>query len=95
MVLSACQTASGTTLGEGVFSLARAYMLAGTPAVLASLWKIDDNANAALVATFYEKLAAGAPPEIAIRNAKLDFLATPKPGKRHHPYYWAGMTMWR
>jgi CHAT domain-containing protein len=55
-VLSACDTGLGDVAGgEGVFGLPRALHLAGTRKVVASLWKVADEATAALMALFYHK----------------------------------------
>ena len=54
-VLSACQTGRGTILkSEGLLGLTRAFMIAGAPRVLCSLWKVDDQATLALMTKFYE-----------------------------------------
>ena len=52
-VLSACDTGLGDVAGgEGVFGLARAFHVAGCRDVVASLWKVDDQATAALMGEF-------------------------------------------
>src|SRR4029453_13444565 len=43
VVLSGCQTALGKDVrGEGPIGLARGFMYAGVPRVVASLWQVDD-----------------------------------------------------
>jgi len=72
-VLSACRTGVGKlTDGEGVMGLQRAFHLAGCPNVVASLWNVNDEATAALMAVFYDRLwHKGEPPLEALRQAQL------------------------
>ena len=46
--------------GEGLLGLASGFLAAGTPAVLATLWNVDDHAAARIMAVFYDQLAGGA-----------------------------------
>ncbi|MBL7805716.1 MAG: CHAT domain-containing protein [Saprospiraceae bacterium] len=72
VVLSACETALGNAdAGEGAFSLSRAFLEAGALQVVATLWPVDNGANAALMEHFYQTLHAGATPARALREAKL------------------------
>lgn len=72
VVLSACETALGNAdAGEGAFSLSRAFLEAGARQVVATLWPVDNGANATLMEYFYQSLRAGATPARALREAKL------------------------
>src|SRR5262249_38779105 len=79
-VLSACETGLGEAAsGEGVFGLQRAFHLAGTRNVVASLWKVDDDATAALMALFYHQLwQENQPPLEALRRAQLALYRHPQ-----------------
>jgi CHAT domain-containing protein len=79
-VLSACETGLGElTGGEGVQGLQRAFHLAGCPNVLASLWNVNDQATAALMAVFYHQLwAEKKPPLEALRVAQLTIYRHPE-----------------
>jgi CHAT domain-containing protein/tetratricopeptide (TPR) repeat protein len=92
VVLSACQTALGKEIGqEGLIGLTRGFMYAGAPRVVASLWKVDDEATAALMKKFYEgMLLEHQTPAQALRAAQL-WMRTQKPWQS--PYYWAGFVL--
>jgi CHAT domain-containing protein len=92
-VLSACGSARGRVLGgEGLLGLARAFMQAGVPRVVASLGKVDDRATAALMGRFYESLAArGMRTADALRDAQE---WTRAQEGWSHPRYWAGWVLW-
>jgi len=69
--LSACETGLGQVqIGEGVFGLRRAFILAGARTLIMTLWKISDLATAILVAYFYEYLLGGATKADALRLAQ-------------------------
>ncbi len=79
VVLGACGTASGPLQGgEGALSLARPFLAAGVPSVVASLWSVDDQATAEILETFYKSLAQGEDSVKALRVAQLAFLAAAK-----------------
>jgi CHAT domain-containing protein len=72
-VLSACNTGSGKVLnGEGVLGLSRAFLLAGSRAVLVSLWPVASEATKDLMIRFYKHVNAGKPKAEALRLAKLE-----------------------
>jgi CHAT domain-containing protein len=78
-VLSACETGLGDVAGgEGVFGLQKALHLAGCRTVVASLWKVDDDATAALMGLFYRHLWVDKlPPREALRRAQLTLYRHP------------------
>ena len=92
VVLSACSTGLGKDVrGEGLIGLTRGFMYAGASGVIASLWKVDDDATAELMKHFYEALfQEGMAPAAALRHAQL----TLSQNKRwQSPYYWAGFVI--
>lgn len=92
VVLSACQTALGRDVrGEGLLGLARGFMYAGAPRIVASLWKVPDRATAELMRQFYEGVIGKHRPPAAALRAAQDAM------HRTHlwssPYYWAAFTL--
>ncbi|MEO8700485.1 MAG: CHAT domain-containing protein [Kofleriaceae bacterium] len=73
VVLSACSTARGAPAGgEGVTSLARAFMYAGARATLSTLWNVDDRGGAAFIAVLYPRLADGETVGAAVAHARAE-----------------------
>ena len=90
VVLSACNTGAGLLKrGEGIMSLARAFIYAGVPNIVMTLWTVSDRQGYRLMLDFYKLLIAGRSTEDALRKAKLDFLEEASPAYQH-PQYWAG-----
>lgn len=79
VVLSACDTGLGDIAGgEGVLGLQRAFHLAGSRNVIASLWKLDDDATAALMKLFYRNVwGEKMPPIEGLRQAQLHVFRRP------------------
>jgi CHAT domain-containing protein len=75
-VLSACDTGLGLTAGgQGVLGLQRAFHQAGVPAVVASLWSVQDAATSVLMERFYTNLWVQRLPKLeALRRAQLAVL---------------------
>lgn len=87
VVLSACETAVGQVeMGEGVYGLRRALLVAGSQTQVMSLWKVDDNATRDLMIGFYEKLRKGAGRGESLRQVQLEMLQRKEYA---HPYFWA------
>jgi CHAT domain-containing protein len=96
VVLSACESGRGRVYrAEGLIGLTRAFMLAGSPRVIASLWKVDDVATQALMVEFYRlwnpKQGPGLPAAAALSKAQ-DFVRGHQKWK--HPRHWAAWVLW-
>jgi CHAT domain-containing protein len=91
-VLSACQTALGKDIkGEGFVGLTHGFISAGSRSVIASLWKVDDRATAALMENLYQSmLQKGMSPSAALRTAKLKVM---QDKRWSAPYDWAGFVV--
>lgn len=90
VTLSACETNVGNiSPGDEIIGLTRAFIYAGTPTILASLWKVDDLYTAKLMASFYRELK-NADKIDALHAARLEIIN--EPGKRH-PFYWAAFVL--
>lgn len=93
VVLATCGGAAGPVHSlEGVSHLARAFLAAGAPAVLAGLWEIDDRGARAFFARFYQALAAGTDATRALQAAQVEMLRNPEPELRT-PRAWAGFQL--
>jgi CHAT domain-containing protein len=92
VVLSACRTGLGEDVrGEGLIGLTRGFMHAGASSVVASLWKVDDEATAELMKHFYTNmLKKGMRPAEALREAQNTLRKDPLWSS---PHYWAGFTL--
>ncbi len=92
VVLSACRTGLGKDVrGEGLIGLTRGFMYAGASSVMASLWKVDDEATSELMKRFYTNmLERGMTPAAALRAAQNDIRSQPQWSS---PYYWAAFTL--
>jgi CHAT domain-containing protein/tetratricopeptide (TPR) repeat protein len=88
VVLSACNTALGKDIkGEGLVGVTRGFLYAGAARVVASLWKVDDDAAAMMMKDFYRKmLQDGERPAAALRAAQIEMW---KREQWRAPYYWA------
>lgn len=92
-VLSGCSTGEGELQkGEGVMSLSSGFQYAGVPAIVMSLWEVNDRFGALVIDKFYQYLADGLPKNEALYQAKLEVLLQGN-ALYAHPYYWAGLTL--
>lgn len=90
VVLSACETGYGNfEAGNGIASLARAFMYAGVPSLVVSLWQVNDQSTALIMESFYKNLADGVDKSTALQKAKLDYLQNIKNPLAKHPAFWS------
>ncbi len=89
--LSACQTTlGGSDQGDDFIGLNRAFIYAGTPTIIASLWNVDDQATQILTTTFFDHLHNGTSPAQALQRAQQTVRNNPN---YTHPYYWAAFIL--
>lgn len=85
VVLSACETGLGKlSQGDELVGLQRAFLYAGTPAVVTTLWKVDDRASFVLMREFYDQLLKGRSPAESLRAAQRAAMQ-----EFPHPFFWA------
>jgi CHAT domain-containing protein len=85
VTLSACETGMNVIApGDELMGLVRGFLSAGSPTVMMSLWTVDDEATAELMAGFYSELAGTKSPAIALRAAQMKLL-----NERAHPFFWS------
>ena len=90
VVLAACRTAAGdVSRTEGALSLARPFLAAGVPNVVASLWDVDDAVSRTFFVAFHKALLAEGDPLTALHRTQLGFLRDHDP-LLAHPATWAG-----
>ena len=94
VVLSSCNTGSGMLVtGEGILSLARGFLYAGSRSAVMSMWAVDDISASEVIHSFYKNMRSGQAKSSALRNARLKYLRTAYQG-RSHPYYWSALVIY-
>lgn len=89
-VLAACDTVPGLEMaGEGMVALPQSLLLAGSRAVLATLWSLPGDASIDLMRELYPLLFANTPPAQALRQAQEKIAE-----KKKDPYYWASPVLY-
>jgi CHAT domain-containing protein len=94
VVLSACETGIERSYrGEGAISLARPFIAAGVPVVVASLWKVESESTTKLMIGFHKhRKQDGMTTAESLRQAQLALINSSN-HKWRHPYYWAAFTI--
>ncbi len=91
VTLSACETGVGEiSVGEGVYSLNRAFQEAGAKAVLSTLWSISDEGTNHFMQKFYHRFLNNQPSQQALQETQ-DELKDSK--KWQDPFFWAPFVM--
>jgi CHAT domain-containing protein len=87
VTVSACYSAGEPPYSsEGLVGLSWAFLRAGARNVIAALWDASDASTEQLMDKFYDELEKGAPPDAALRAAKLSLLHN---RDFQNPFYWA------
>lgn len=72
LVLSACQTAGGEIMEDGVFGLQRGFKQAGVGTIVMTLWPVNSEMTQTLMTLMYENLAKGYNTREAFYNARTE-----------------------
>jgi tetratricopeptide (TPR) repeat protein len=90
-VLSSCESAQGgIRFGEGVAGLTSAFIAAGVPAVVATLWPVDDRLTAFFMDRFYSAISEGETIGTSLASAQASVREDPR---TRDPFYWAGFVL--
>ena len=85
VTLSACHTGVNTVFpGDELHGLMRGFLYAGAPALIMSLWAVNDSSTSDLMREAYSQIRMGASKRTALRRAQLAIK-----DEYGHPYYWA------
>ncbi len=96
VTLSGCDTALGSgyfaevPAGDDLIGLTRAFLYAGTPSVLASLWEVNDRSAGVLMRSFYGHLRQ-TDKATALARAQRSMRA--RKGEYGHPYFWSSFVL--
>lgn len=105
VVLSACRSALGPATGDGITGLTRAFFVAGSRSVMASLWDLPDIVTAPLLARFYREWNTSSTKAEGLRRAQLHVMRELRAGRiavdtpagrftlPEHPSLWAGLVL--
>ena len=86
-VLSACSSGTGSGVpGEGAFALTRAFQAAGAKRTIGTLWSVEDEASARLIAATFRGIGKKKPYATALRDAKRGVRADARTAS---PFFWA------
>lgn len=91
VVLSGSETAvEQLSSGDDIVGLRLAFLYAGAPSVISTLWNVDDAASSELIRLFFRHLRAGSTIAEAIRVAQIEIMNNEQ---WRSPYYWASFNL--
>jgi len=87
VTLSACETGyNQRSPGDELIGLTRAFLYAGAPSVIVTLWPVYGRSAQKLMLEFYKQLKNGTDKAVALQQAQITLMKT----KRYsRPFYWA------
>jgi CHAT domain-containing protein len=88
VTLASCSAANEDPSQGSSLTLVRAFLTAGARRVLAARWNVDSAATSELMSEFYDALARGVPPSVALHQAESEVRM-----RRPHPHYWAAFEL--
>lgn len=92
-VLSACESGTGRfSNGEGVYSMSRAFTLAGCQSIVSSLWRVDDQATTAVMSGFYRDLSKSHTLSQSLTGSKLAYISSAD-RRNAHPAKWSAFVI--
>jgi tetratricopeptide (TPR) repeat protein len=87
VTLSACQTGlNRRSPGDELIGLTRAFLYAGAPSVIVSLWSVNARSTYDIMLEFYTQLKNGSDKATALQEAQKAIM---EKEEYSHPYYWA------
>lgn len=96
LFLNACETNKGKEIiNEGSISIARSFAELGIDNIITSSIPINDYSSMKLSDTFYEYLSKSYGIAVSLRKSKLDYLLSEQNIKKTHPFYWAGLKLYK
>lgn len=89
VIMSACETAPGPSAnGTEIMGLSRAFLYAGTPSVIATLWNIEDKSTAVFMKILYRNIKKNNDIADSLRNVQTEMIRL-----GYDPYHWAAFTL--
>jgi ankyrin repeat protein/CHAT domain-containing protein len=95
-VLSSCETGVGELLSNGadMINLGNAFIYAGARGVIASLWRISDEATNPMMSKYYGFQKEFVSPARALQKAQLSMINGDMKSEYAQPYYWAAFVLY-